>query len=402
MNKLKEFLAEGRRSASLNLEHIDDQIWIRGAEGARDSVYFLRGLRSMLAGHVDQAVHVATQWDGAPDIVVGTNPDNGKFFISTRENFPKVAYTEAQIDSHYSSPLSNKLKIAFKYLKDLKIEAVLGGHIMFTPGDLKHEFIDGVEHVTFTPNRTTYAVPADSNLASKINRAKVGVVFDTEYKGWVLDSLKPSYNPHIANLTPSQDVWARDSTFIDSSGTVTFTERETQLMNAYLESAANVYNRIDQKVIDYIAQNDKIRRQIMSFIDREYKTGSWSTTTPSDKMARLLNYITISLNQDIIDSKKSDTMRKREIEKRDVLGFYTKNYAALTDAFLFMSIIAAAKEMVLAKLKTIKSMGFTKTAAGFKVANPDGFIAIDHTGKAVKLADRLEFSKGLNTTTNWE
>ena len=36
---------------------------------------------------------------------------------------------------------------------------------------------------------------------------------------------------------------------------------------------------------------------------------------------------------------------------------------------------------------------FVKTSSGFKATTPEGFVAIDIDGNAVKFVDRLEFSK---------
>ena len=49
--------------------------------------------------------------------------------------------------------------------------------------------------------------------------------------------------------------------------------------------------------------------------------------------------------------------------------------------------------MVIAKLNGVKSVGtYLKTDTGFKVTAPEGFVAIK-SGKALKLVDRLEFSR---------
>ena len=49
---------------------------------------------------------------------------------------------------------------------------------------------------------------------------------------------------------------------------------------------------------------------------------------------------------------------------------------------------------------------FLKTKSGYKVTNPEGFVAIDHAeGGAVKLVDRLEFSTNNfdpNIIKGWE
>ena len=50
--------------------------------------------------------------------------------------------------------------------------------------------------------------------------------------------------------------------------------------------------------------------------------------------------------------------------------------------------------VVLRKLQAINTMpSFIKTDDGYKVTNPEGFVAIDRIGNAVKLVDRMEFSR---------
>ena len=49
---------------------------------------------------------------------------------------------------------------------------------------------------------------------------------------------------------------------------------------------------------------------------------------------------------------------------------------------------------IIKKLNSVKSIGtFVRTSNGFKVVNPEGYVAIDRvSGGAVKLVDRMEFS----------
>jgi hypothetical protein len=54
-----------------------------------------------------------------------------------------------------------------------------------------------------------------------------------------------------------------------------------------------------------------------------------------------------------------------------------------------------AKNMIIQKLQQMKQVTstFVQTEDGFKVTNPEGFVAVSKTtGGAVKLVDRLEFS----------
>ena len=55
--------------------------------------------------------------------------------------------------------------------------------------------------------------------------------------------------------------------------------------------------------------------------------------------------------------------------------------------------LIAAKEMIINKLKRIEGIGtFLEDEKGYKVTSPEGFVAIKD-GTAVKLVDRLEFSR---------
>ena len=45
---------------------------------------------------------------------------------------------------------------------------------------------------------------------------------------------------------------------------------------------------------------------------------------------------------------------------------------------------------------------FIKTDKGYEVTNPEGYVAIDNDGQAVKLVDRLTFSKAnFNAQKQW-
>ena len=65
--------------------------------------------------------------------------------------------------------------------------------------------------------------------------------------------------------------------------------------------------------------------------------------------------------------------------------------------------LQTAKTMVIRKLERAENIGtFLRTPTGYRVTAPEGFVAIDHIGKALKLVDRLEFSRANFTATkNW-
>ncbi len=59
--------------------------------------------------------------------------------------------------------------------------------------------------------------------------------------------------------------------------------------------------------------------------------------------------------------------------------------------------------LLIKKLEKISGIGtFVRTDNGFKATAPEGFVAVDDTGKALKLVDRLEFSRSNFTVAkNW-
>ena len=238
MNNFFNFLAEAKENKNVHLEHIEDEVLNGGVNGARSAINFLQSLRNMLAGHAQSKVNVTTKWDGAPAIFCGINPENGKFFVGTKGVFnanPKLNYTDEDIDNnHPSAGLNSKLKVALRYLPKLGIKGVLQGDMMFTKGDIDNEVIEGQSYIIFQPNTIVYAVPSETKLAKTMLSAQLGVVFHTSYTGKKMADMKASFNIDIGRLTPTKDVWFRDASFTDASGSATFTEEETQSLTTIL------------------------------------------------------------------------------------------------------------------------------------------------------------------------
>ena len=184
-----------------------------GVEGTRSAINFLRSLRDMLAGHSNIPLNVSVKFDGAPAIICGINPENGKFFVGTKGVFaqnPKLNYTPQDIDTNHSGPgLNKKLKLALQYLPELGIKQVLQGDMMFSHEDLVGEKIDGISYITFKPNTITYAVPIGTALAHRILEAKMGIVFHTTYVGKTLQDMKASFNVNILGFNRTKNVWFR-------------------------------------------------------------------------------------------------------------------------------------------------------------------------------------------------
>ena len=408
MLKFTEYLTEDKAGKNLHLEHLEDEVLNGGVAGTRAAISFLQSLRDMLAGHTDAKMNITTKWDGAPAIFAGINPENGKFFVGTKGVFAKNAklnYTPADIDrNHPGEGLNAKLKIALKYLPELGIDGVLQGDMMFTSADLKSEKIEGEQYITFQPNTIVYAVPANTKLAKNIRSVKMGIVWHTTYKGKKMEDMKASFGADIGGLNQSKNVWFRDASFVDASGTATFTAAETKEINAILSQAGSLFRTISPRTLNQIATTESFNIQIKAWNNLKVREGKEITNT-TQHVAGLIATVQEKLNKNILDAKKADTKTKRQEEKKMVMAFYIGNKNELKKIFDLQNLLVRAKNMIVKKLQTVQdSVGtYLRTdATGLKVTAPEGFVAIDHVGKAVKLVERLEFSQAnFNATKNW-
>jgi len=407
--KFTQFLTEAKKEgANLHLEHLEDEILNRGVAGARDAINFLQALRDMLAGHSQSKVNTTTKWDGSPAIFCGINPDNGKFFVGTKGVFnanAKLNYTDADIDkNHPGEGLNAKLKVALRYLPKLGIKGVLQGDMMFAKGDLSEKTLDGESYITFQPNTLIYAVPSDSKLAKTMQAAQMGVVFHTSYTGKTFADMKASFNIDIRNLTPTKDVWFRDAYFTDASGTASFTEEETKQITSILSAVGSTFKQTNAMSINRISTSDTVREYIKTFNNTKVREGQKITNTTAHTR-ELLKWVEERLNKDIVSAKMEKTKRDKTMIKNEIMRTLRGSSSDLIKMFDMQNGMVDAKNMIIKKLQQMKQVTstFVQTEDGFKVTNPEGFVAVDKlTGNAVKLVDRLEFSH-LNFTAqkNW-
>jgi hypothetical protein len=407
--KFTQFLTESKNSgANLHLEHLEDNVLNRGVNGARESINFLQSLRDMLAGNAQSKVNVTTKWDGAPAVICGINPENGKFFVGTKSVFNvdgKLNYTNDDIDKNHPNPgLNDKLKVVLAFLPKLGIKGILQGDLLFTKGDIKTQRIDGKSYITFQPNTITYAVPTDTVMARKMLDAQLGIVFHTSYSGRKISDLRASFNIDIGNLTHTKDVWFRDASFVDASGSATFTEDETKKITGILSNAGRVFQTISPMILNRIATNETFKTYIKTYNNSKVREGQTITNTQQHTQG-LIRWLEEKLNKSVLEAKKEDTKKKRIAEKNEVMRFFRGNSAQLKNIFDLMNLINDAKIFVIRKLETIQSSigTFVKTDSGFRATGAEGFVAVDRlTGGALKLVDRMEFSQtNFNASKNW-
>ena len=400
-------------SPNVHLEHIEDEIFNFGIEGGRASINFIRSLRDMLVSGSKRSVNVTVKWDGAPAIFCGKHPETGKFFVAKKSLFnktPKFYTSIAEIDDDLSGDLATKFKACFNNLKDIGIDDILQGDLMFTKGDLTKQDINGESYETFQPNTIMYAVPSTSKLASTMRKANVGIVFHTTYTGDSLDNLKASFGADISKLKKTSKVWMDDAEYNDVSGTATFTQKDSAEITRLMSRTGKVFQKIKKPALDGFL---KLQGQMDAGMS--YKTYHNSKVRAGENFLRLnykkhtddyLKFVEEKFDAQIDKLKKPDAKKVKEKNKNIYLTQIRKYLPLLRTLVEFQALINYAKIKILAKVNKAKQLTamFVKKDNGFDVVSPEGFVAIDNNmGGAVKLVDRMEFS--LNNFTvqkNWD
>jgi len=396
MQNFKSFIVEEKNT---HMTHIEELMFLGGVDGTRQAINFLRDLRDMLKGNSSSAIDITVKWDGAPAVFAGVDPGDGKFFVAKKGLFaktPKMYKTNADIDKELKGDLAKKFKVALAEFSKLGIKSgVYQGDLMFTKGDVKVETVDGEKYYTFQPNTIVYAVPTKSKLGKQIARAKIGIVWHTTYTGRTIKDMKAAFGKKIASkFRSSRTVWMDDATYRDVSGKALFSPKETEDFNDLLSQAGRLFRKVDGDAFRMIVDDKELREKTMTFVNTYVRAGS-DYPSASDMSKGLVDYMNQWFQKEI-DKKKTQKSKDEWAKRRDaIVEKVVMNKSQLTAMFELMKVLVQAKGMVIDQFNKTQEMDtLLRTAKGFQVTKQEGFVAIDKMkGGAVKLVDRLEFSK---------
>ncbi len=405
------FLLEDKQGKNLHLEHLEDEIINFGVGGGRGAINFLRSLRDMLSGSSRTSVNLTVKWDGAPAIFAGIDPSDNQFFVAKKGAFnvkPQLFKSIKDIDSELSGDLATKFRVAFEEFQKLGIKGVIQGDLMFTKSDIKKEKIDGQNFLTFQPNTIVYATPPESDLGRTINRANIGVVWHTTYTGKSLPEMKASFGVDISKLKKPSSIWMDDATYKDTSGRSTFTEKETQEITKQLSEAGKTFQKINVPLLNSfmrLQESIPLGSSLKTFINSFIREGS-RINNPRKASMDYNNFFKSYMDKEILKMKSPAGKQKKTVFRDEYLRELKKHTKNVEQIFIFRNYLINAKLFILRKLNSIKQLTdtFIKTDKGFKVVNPEGYVAIDRVeGNAVKLVDRLEFSyNNFTAVKNWD
>lgn len=391
-----EILTEAKNP---HLAHAEDLLFDRGYIGARDALNLFAGVRNMLSKGRGKRGKVTVKFDGAPAIFTGIDPADGKFFVGTKaalSKMPKMIKSLSDIKKFYADApegLTTKLEAAFINLKKLGIKNVLQGDLMFVSDSLSHQNIGGQDYIVFTPNTITYAVEVGSELAGKIERAKFGIVFHTAYEGGAtLGQSEKTFDIDISGLKKTPDVWYDDATYKDYTGIASLTPEEDEHLRQEIIAAKARLTELGKTELENITKNPEFKKTIQIFINANVRAGQHI----KDSAEFTREFLKFHAEQTLagIGELKPTFQKKRHEKikaKKDFITTHKESVYKLIDLYNHLNEI---KLLLISKLNTIEGMKtFIKSGNGYDVTNPEGFVALGHSGNATKLVNRMEFSQ---------
>lgn len=383
---------------NVHLEHLEDLVFNSGYAGAQAALNHVESIRVMLADGTGTTTNLTVKWDGSPAIICGTDPADGRFFVGTKAVFskgnPRVIKSANDAQKFYSDQpeLIEILVQALKYLSKLNIGGVIQGDMMFTENSKSVDNINGKDCIVFTPNTITYAVPFGTALAERIGRAKFGIIFHTAYEGETLQDMRSSFMINVQGLTQTADVWVDDATYKDYTGIASLTPQENSTIQKMLSATVSTMEKVGQARFDSVMANKEFVRYVKPFVNKSIRGGA-QITDPHKFLQDFMLYYTGEQTKDIenVTDRVAQNRAAKIKEKEQWIADNANNLLAVLAVY---KRLIELKNMLLKKLQQVEGINtFQKTNDGYKVTTPEGFVALGHDGGAVKLVDRLEFSR---------
>ena len=384
-----------------HLTHLEELILTNQKDGAVRSINYLEALTEVLDSNTPRAVNATVKYDGAPAVVMGADP-NGNFFVGSKSVFNKVPKVNYSIDdikrNHSEAPgLVDKLVQTFVHFKDLRFNSAYQGDFLFDDEIKEINDINGEQHVIFKPNTIVYAVPTNSEEGQKILNSKIGIVFHTEYDITVDEQGYPRFSTKkfgvdTTNLDPGPEVYVKDAYFENDAGYITLTEDETQTVRVLINNAKENLQRIDFNRV-----TDKLLDNLNTYINTEIRQGQFLSDT-AISFQRFVEWFTGRIDKQIATLKSPRGKEKAANNKAILLELIEDAKEDIFAVFEFQKVVKQAKDIFIQKYNnmmrevSMKNYLFEPTG-DLVVTDPEGYVAIDATGSAVKFVDRLEFSR---------
>lgn len=384
-----EYLTEATGGKGAHLTHLEDLVFTDGDEGVEHAANILDDLNTTLSGKQKASFNapkaktfVAGKFDGAPAIIFGRNPENGKFFVASKSAFnktPKICYTMEDVDRlHANSPgLADKLREALMYLPTVAPKkGVYQGDMMYDRWSIKK----GDKYQEWTPNTLTYRVKAKSEEGRKAFRAKFGIVVHTKYEGKSLGDLTPTPYVDTENFGENPDVHLIPAQV--NMHPENWTQKDRADYTNHIENTKIIYKKMKDNALDEVTKHADL---LIAYINQSVRGKNKPDTD---------GYIEFIQRQGEKEANKLKTPERQESVRRkyaELIQHVQANRQHFKQAFELHEHIANAKNVLMKGLQQ-NTPDYEYFING-KKSGPEGYVVYRDGQDAVKLVNRKEFSK---------
>jgi hypothetical protein len=230
-------------------------------------------------------------------------------------------------------------------------------------------------------------------LYDQITKAKIGIVFHTKYEGDALDQLSAQFGVDVSEFGQDPNVWYDDAFFKDVSGRATFDKKESLEIKTAIQKIDQLTDAVPMPLWMKLSTNKDFVQYMLQFINSQIKGGK-ITQDPKQMMQQYINYYR-DIQAQAKEKLKTDTAKTKRDQAVAMMGkLFAENQKGVEAIIRIHNATMSVKNKIIKQLNAVQATKqFVKTDQGYQVTNPEGYVAIDSDGQAVKLVDRLTFSK---------
>jgi len=389
MDSFKLYLSEAAASEDRlsHLEHAEDHVINAGDKGFAHAFHNLQDTHDKLHGKHNNTT-VMTKYDGSPSIVFGHHPETGKFFVASKSAWnkdPKINHTPEDIErNHGHAPgLVTKLKHALKHLP--KVTPKTGVY----QGDLMHSGIKSKSNPEgdvdthagkyhFKPNTITYSTKHGSDEGKKIEKAKLGVVVHTAYKGKTFASMKPDYAPDLSHFKDHPEVHRIDNR--NDVQHAKMSPEHHEKFKKHLHAATAAFNSAHK---DFDKGLEGHREHIKTYINKTVRDETKPTLTGYKQ------HLKDKFTKETTKLKTDKARGAKQAEMNTHLQHVEDNKHHMQSALDMHHHLQAAKDQLVHAMSSHQK--FEHHIGGIK-SKPEGYVVV-RNNRPTKLVDRKEFSR---------
>jgi hypothetical protein len=201
-------------------------------------------------------------------------------------------------------------------------------------------------------------------------------------------------------LKKPSSVWMDDATYKDVTGKATFNQKETEKVTSILSRTGKTFQKINSpQLTKFLKLQDSFTgtlagASLKTYNNSKVRVGE-TIKNPKAHAKGYEKWVEMTVQKQIDKAKSVKGKEKYTKLQKELVREISKHTNNLVQIITFQNLLVDAKMEIVKKLNSVKGLTdtFIKTANGFKVTNPEGYVAIDRvSGGAVKLVDRMEFS----------